>query len=418
MATHARHPEFPDSRPTLEKSSSSGGPDAQQAAESAARNFSIVVGGPLYDLLLHFRLVHQSFPNGSRRIVVVVATTWLPLLLLSLKDGLAFGNHVRVPFLYDFSMYGRFLLCLPLLLLAEVVIDPAIRQAVTEFLDARVVQDQELPRFENVLRGVQHLKDSWIPEFILLVLAFFPVFLWQHEWTTGAYSSWHTTARGLTAAGWWFAVFSAPLLRFIIYSWCFRYIIWAVLLWRISRLHLTLMPTHPDHDAGLNFLAMAEKHFAILFCALGCTLAGRVANSMLFERAPLSSFKSVMAGFVVMSLIVGLLPLTLLAPKLIKVRKAGLLAYGRLANTYTESFDGKWVHCAGPPPEPLLGAGDIQSLADMGNSFAFVEGMRIAPISRKLALQIVGQAAIPLVPLILLGTPAPQLIRAVMKMVF
>ena len=83
-----------------------------------------------------------------------MATTWLPLLLLSLKDGLAFGNHVRVPFLYDFSMYGRFLLCLPLLLLAEVVIDPAIRQAVTEFLDARVVQDQELPRFENVLRGV------------------------------------------------------------------------------------------------------------------------------------------------------------------------------------------------------------------------------------------------------------------------
>jgi hypothetical protein len=66
----------------------------------------------------------------------------------------------------------------------------------------------------------------------------------------------------------------------------------------------------------------------------------------------------------------------------------------------------------------LLGTGDIQSLADMGNSFAFIEGMRIAPISRKLALQIAGQAAIPLVPLILLGTPAPELIRAVTKMVF
>jgi len=54
----------------------------------------------------------------------------------------------------------------------------------------------------------------------------------------------------------------------------------------------------------------------------------------------------------------------------------------------------------------------------MGNSFAFIEGMRIAPISRKLALQIAGQAAIPLVPLILFGTPAPELIRAVTKMVF
>ena len=55
------------------------------------------------------------------------------------------------------------------------------------------------------------------------------------------------------------------------------------------------------------------------------------------------------------------------------------------------------------------------SSADLENSFAFVEGMRIAPISRKLALQIAAQAAIPLVPLILLGTPAPELIRAVIK---
>ena len=416
MATHARDPEFPETRPMLQKSPS-GGQSARQAAESAAANFSIVVGGPAYDLLLRFRLVRESLPNMSRRIVAVVAVTWLPLLLLSLKDGVAFGHQVRIPFLYDVSMYGRFLLALPLLLLAEVVIDPAVRQAVAEFADARLVRDQELPQFENVLRGVQHWRDSWIPEVILFVLAFFPIFLWQPEWTTGALSSWHTTARRLTAAGWWFAVASAPLLRFIIYRWCFRYIIWAALLWRISRLHLTLMPTHPDLAAGLNFLAMTQKTFGILFCALGCTLAGRVANSMLFEGAPLSSFKSVMAGFVVMSLIVGLLPLTLLTPKLKEVRKAGLLAYGRLANSYTESFDRKWVHRDGPPSEPLLGTGDIQSLADLGNSFALIERMRIAPISKRLALQIAGQAAIPLVPVIILGTPAPELVRAVMKMV-
>jgi hypothetical protein len=417
MATHGRYPEFPETRPTLEKFPSSGGQGAQRVAGSAAGSFSIVVGGPLYDLLLRFGLVRQSLPNISRRIVAVIAMTWLPLLLLSLKGGLAVGRQVRVPFLYDFSMYGRFLLGLPLLLLAEIVIDPAIRQAVAEFVDARLVQGQELAQFENILRGIQHLRDLWIPDVILFAVAFFPVFLWQHEWTTGALSSWHNTPRGLTAAGWWFAVFSGPLLRFVIYRWCFRYFIWAALLWRISRLHLTLMPTHPDRAAGLNFLAMAQKTFGILFCALGCTLAGRVANSMLFEGAPLSSFTSLMVGFVVMSLIVGLLPLTLLAPKLKKVRTAGLLTYGRLANAYTESFDRKWVHSVGPPSEPLLGTGDIQSLADLGNSFAFIERMRIAPISKRLALQVAGQAALPLVPLIILGTPAPELIRAVMKMV-
>jgi hypothetical protein len=99
------------------------------------------------------------------------------------------------------------------------------------------------------------------------------------------------------------------------------------------------------------------------------------------------------------------------------VRKAGLLTYGRLANTYTGSFDRKWVHRDAAPSEPLLGTGDIQSLADLGNSFAVIERMRTAPISKRLVLQIAGQAAIPLVPLIILGTPAPELVRAVMKMV-
>jgi hypothetical protein len=182
----------------LQKSRSSGGQSAQQVAESAAGNFSIVVGGPVYDSLLRFRLVRDSLPNMSRRIVAAVAATWLTLLLLSLKDGVAFGHQVRVPFLYDVSMYGRFLLALPLLLLAEVVIDPAVRQAVAQFADARLVRDQELPQFENVLRGVQHWRDSWIPEVILFVLAFFPIFLWQHEWTTGALSSWHTTVGDAT----------------------------------------------------------------------------------------------------------------------------------------------------------------------------------------------------------------------------
>jgi hypothetical protein len=306
---------------------------------------------------------------------------------------------------------------LPILLLADLVIDPAVRQALAEFVDARLVPDQELPQFEDILGRVQQMRDSWIPEVILFVVAFFPLFLFQHEWVAGVVSSWHTTARGLSPAGWWYAVLSAPLVRFIIYRWMFRYFLWAVLLWQISHLHLTLMPTHPDRAAGLNFLAGTQKHFGILFCAVGCSFAGRIANTMLFEGAALTSFKSLMAVFVVLSLIVGLLPLALLAPKLRKVRKAGLLEYGRLANTYTESFDRKWVHCVEPPSEPLLGTGDIQSLADLGNSFSFIEKMRIAPISRKLVLQLAVWAAIPLVPVIILGTPTPELARQVVRWV-
>jgi hypothetical protein len=152
-------------------------------------------------------------------------------------------------------------------------------------------------------------------------------------------SSWHTTSAGLTTAGWWFAVFSAPLVRFITYRWAFRYFVWTALLWRIRRLRLILMPTHPDHAAGLSFLSFTQRRFGILFCALGCAFAGRVANSMLFEGVPLAALKALMLGFLVLSLIIGLLPFIVLTPRLARVRRAGLIEYGRFAKRYTESFD-------------------------------------------------------------------------------
>jgi len=63
---------------------------------------------------------------------------------------------------------------------------------------------------------------------------------------------------------------SAPLLRFFLYRWAFRYFIWTALLWKLSRTPLHLIPTHPDRAAGLGFLSITQTRFGVLFCALGC----------------------------------------------------------------------------------------------------------------------------------------------------
>jgi len=418
MGVTARDSEIPPpTGPSLQPLPLSPTSNAGEEEDHVIRNFSLVIAGPIYSLSTKIGLVRKVLPNLTRRILFLVAAAWVPLFLLSLKDGLAFGHRVAVPFLYDFSMYGRLLLGLPLLLVAEVVVDPAIRECVAEFLDGQLVPQREIPQFMEILRGAQRLRDSWIIEFVLFALAFFPTFIFQHEWTSAAISSWHTTARGLTPAGWWFAAFSAPLIRFIAYRWAFRYLLWALLLWRISRLNLVLMPTHPDHAAGLNFLSIAQERFALLFCALGCSLAGRIANGLAFEGASLASFKFIIVGFVVLCLIVGLLPLMVLTPKLIRTRRLGVLEYGRLANTYTRSFDGKWVHPAEPANESLLGTSDIQSLADMGNSFSVIEEMRIFPITRKMVFQMATLALIPILPVIILGSPTAELVNVVLKTV-
>ena len=386
-------------------------------ARAAAHDFSLVLGGPVYDFLQRIGLVRLGLPNILRRIIAVTAITWVPLLLLSIKDGLVIGNGVEIPLLLDYSAYGRLLLGLPLLLLAEVVIDPAIRSAVKEFVDAKLVQAKELPEFERVLHRAQKLRDSVIPELVLLLLAFFPVFLFRHEWQAGAVSSWHSTAKGLSAAGWWYAAVSVPFIRFFLYRWAFRYFVWTLLLWKLSRTPLHLIPTHPDRAAGLGFLSITQARFGILFCALGCSFAGHIANSVTHEGASLASFKILIGAFAALCVIVGVCPLVLWAPKMARVRRTGLREYSALGNQYTEEFDRKWVHFSEAPPEPLLGSGDIQSLADLGNSYQLIEEMSIAPIKKGLVIRLAVFAAAPLIPVIVAVTPTSQIVNAILKMV-
>src|SRR5687767_13963817 len=67
------------------------------SASENVRDFSLVVGGPLFQLLRRLDLSGSGFELLRRRIVAIVLVTWLPLLILSVAEGLAWGNAVRVP---------------------------------------------------------------------------------------------------------------------------------------------------------------------------------------------------------------------------------------------------------------------------------------------------------------------------------
>ncbi len=66
----------------------------------------------------------------------------------------------------------------------------------------------------------------------------------------------------------------------------------------------------------------------------------------------------------------------------------------------------------------MIGSADIQSLADMANSFSVVRSMRFAPITRDAVLQLAAAVLVPLTPLLLTVMPAEQLARQVLALVF
>jgi hypothetical protein len=74
-----------------------------------AEDFSLVLGGPLYQMYLRTRLLRPPADLVQRRITALALVTWLPLLVLSIASGTAFGG-LKVPFLVDLEVHTRFLL--------------------------------------------------------------------------------------------------------------------------------------------------------------------------------------------------------------------------------------------------------------------------------------------------------------------
>jgi hypothetical protein len=147
-------------------------------------------------------------------------------------------------------------------------------------------------------------------------------------------------------------------------------------------------------------------------------LAGMMANKIFYAGAKLPEFKVEIIALVAVMLFAILGPMLVFGPKLAAAKRAGLREYGTLGQRYAREFDQKWLRGGAPPDEPLIGSADIQSLADLGNSFEVVKGMRFTPFTLQTVLQLAVTTLLPVVPLLLTMMPLEQLLTQLLKLVF
>jgi hypothetical protein len=386
-----------------------------------ANGFSLVQGGLIYRFQTAIGMALPNRAGVLKRALLTTFVTWFPLLVLSLIQGRAFGSQVHVPFLYDFTAGIRFLVGLPLLVIAEAVIDPRLNHAVRHFLKSGLVAREDLPAFENVIRMVNRLRDATFPAIVILVIAFAPsIFSKKAELLRHGISTWHTVASAsgdsLGLAGWWFALISVPLFRLLLLRWVWIILLWTIFLSRVKRIPLACFATHPDTCAGLGFLADAQLLFGFIAFAGAAAVAGALGNQIAYEGATVSSVKFLMITYCVLMTVVLAAPLLVLTPKLAMVKRTGLHKYGGLGTAYVQSFDAKWIQNLSPDPEPLLGTSDIQSLADLYNSYTVVREMKVVLVDKKVLIGLTIPSVLPFIPLVIIATPADALIRAVMKL--
>jgi hypothetical protein len=385
-------------------------------------DFSLVLGGPLYQLWRQAHLTGDGLQLLRRRIVVITGLAWVPLLLLSVAEGHAWGG-VALPFFYDVELHARLLLALPLLIVAELVVHRRLRSTVLQFLERRLIPDSALASFDAAIASALRLRNSvWAEAALIAVVYIVGVgLLWRTQIALVA-ASWHgAPVNGIwhpTLAGWWLGLVTLPLFQFLLLRWYFRLFIWARFLWQVSRLELQLMPLHPDRCGGLGFLAAVSRTFSPVLLAQGVLLAGLMANRIFYAGATLPQFKVELIGLVAVMVFAVLGPLLVFAPHLEAAKRAGMREYGGLAQRYVREYDRKWLRGGAPPDEPLVGSADIQSLADLGNSYEVVKEMRWFPFTLATVLQLAVTTLVPVVPLMLTMLSPEQFLDRLLQLVF
>lgn len=386
-------------------------------------DFSLVLGGPLYQLYRRARLTGDALELLRRRLVAVVSIAWVPLLVLSAWEGNAWGGAVTIPFLYDADVQARFLLALPLLVVAERIVHIRLRPVIGEFLKRDLVPEPALPRFDAAVAAATRLRNSVAAELLLIAVVYGVgvLFLWR-RFVAIDVPIWYGVHGGgrlqPSLAGWWFGLVSLPLMQFLLLRWYFRLFVWTRFLWQVSRIDLDLKATHHDRAGGLGFLSLTGHAFTPLLLAQGVLLSGMMANRIFFTGARLPQFRVEIVGLVAFMLFTVLAPLLVFVPLLERVKRTALREYGGLAHRYAREFDRKWLRGGAPPDEALLGSADIQSLADLGNSLQIVKEMKLFPFNPRVVIQLGVVTLLPVLPLALTMVSLDELVQRVLRIVF
>ena len=326
-------------------------------------DFSLVLGGPLFQLLRRAHMSDDAMMMARKRVIVISLFAWLPLLLISALEGQVLGGRAVVPFLLDMEVHIRYLVALPLLIGAELVVHRRMRSLVKQFLERGLVPEGASERFEAAIASAFRLRNSVLAELLLVALVYGVgiLIVWRHYLaleTTTWYATPSSDGSKLSLAGMWYGYVSLPIFQFLLCRWYFRLFIWARFLWQVSRIELSLIPTHPDRVGGLGFLSNTAYAFGLLVLAHGTILSGQLANRIFYLGAGLLDFKAEIATCVVFVLGMVLGPLLVFAPQLAQAKRSGraCASTGRSPSVTCASSTQNGCAAARPPTRCSWGA--------------------------------------------------------------
>ena len=272
--------------------------DADGEEASRIGDYLASHGGPFFELQRRFGMLREDALLAGRRAALFVALAWGVPFLLSLVAGRAFSLADGRAYLVDFGAWARFFIAIGLFMLSEQQIEYGLNGKLGQLVRAPIIAPDCFAAAASAVVRALRLRDSRAAEIICLGLAIVGTVVWLTRLTASRHSSWAVEIAGdgahVTLAGWWSVICSAPLFYFLLFRGLWRYIVWAMLLWRIASLKLRLVATHPDGKGGLAFLAEYPNAYSMFVFGISSGFAITVVRHV-FE----ANISSVTFGYII-----------------------------------------------------------------------------------------------------------------------
>jgi hypothetical protein len=381
-----------------------------------ARAISLVRGGPFYRVQKAVHLLTPERWNLGRRILVAIGIGWFPLILLTLL----FKADTIGGLLRDYTANVRTLIAVPVLLIGQVLMDNVFRMMVHHLDEANLLSSLEQAKLNRTIANLVRLRDSFVAEIVIVIIAYANMaaiigarVASAESWALGDFGWGHR----LSPAGWYWVLVSQLIFRFLLGLSLWKWFLWICFLFRLSRLELELVPTHPDQHGGLGFLGMSPLAIAPTVFVL-CGAIGSTWRAQILEHgAHLKNFKIDAIVLLGIMLVLAMGPLILFIPKLGRLHRQGILQYGTLGQLHSVDFHKKWILNRKGHEEEFLTAPEISTLTDYASSYEKVEKLQPFPLDRGAMVGLVLSIALPLLPVVLAEIPFVTVVKGLLAAV-
>jgi hypothetical protein len=331
------------------------------------------------------------------QVLIALVLTWVPIMALGLVQQWITGTPE--PILRDPAVHVRLLVAAPVLLTLDHIFPWICRIVIEQLVTQSFVPDSDRPRLESMLRKATRLADAALPEFLLALagIGLGAATVFGHLPFGGLQGRPHTASQI------WYALADFPFVQFLLWRSLWRWLIWVRIVVGISRVRLSLVPTHPDRFGGIRFLRWPSMTYcAILLFVVSSALSAEWGARLTFSN--LVAFKPYLAAFAVIGGTIAFGPLLFFAPQLARARLFGLMDNDSLAAERGRQFRERWI--AGGGNDEFLGVNDVQSLNSMAQLYReTVDKMRYVPVEKRDLLWLLVATLLPVIPVMVAHVP-------------